>query len=70
MHETRVQAMIREDPTCHRAAKPMHPNLRVLNLIEPVLESPGAPTTEPMYCNYGSLPAQEPVVRNKRRPSN
>ena len=26
MHETRVQAMIREDPTCHRAAKPMHPN--------------------------------------------
>ena len=23
---TRVRALVREDPTCHKAAKPVHPN--------------------------------------------
>ena len=26
MQGTQVRAMVREDPTCHGATKPMHPN--------------------------------------------
>ena len=33
---------------------------------EPVLQSPGAPTTGPTCLNHWSLSAREPVLRNKR----
>ena len=41
MQETWVQSRVPEDPTCHRATKPMH------HTTEPRLYSPGAETTEP-----------------------
>ena len=51
MQGTRVQALVWEDPTCHRATKPMHHNYWA---HEPQLLSSRAATTEPTCCNYWS----------------
>ena len=48
MQETRVQSLDQEDPTCHRAAKPMHHNYRAC------AQSLGAPATEFTCHNYWS----------------
>ena len=73
MQGTQVQSLVREDPTCHGAAKPMHHsywNLRnpgpmchnyrlcVLQLWKPVHQ-------EPMLCNKRSQLNEEPVHHNE-----
>ena len=64
MEESRVQSPIQEDPTCHRATKPMHHN------TEPMLQSPGASTIEPTYSNYWSPCTLKPVLPNMRNHCN
>ena len=48
MQGTQVQALVREDPTCHGATKPVHHNYQRLRsrAREPQLLSPRAATTE------------------------
>ena len=60
MQGTRVQALVREDPTCRGATKPMHHNYWACAL-------------EPASHNYWARVLQllkparlEPVLRNKR----
>ena len=60
MQETRVRALVQEDPTCHGATKPMHHNY-------------WARTLEPTSHNYWACVPQllkparlEPALRNKR----
>ena len=60
MQGTRVRALVREDPTCCGAAKP-------------VLQNYGACALEPASHNYGAHVPQllkpvrlEPMLRNKR----
>ena len=60
MQGTRVWALVREEPTCHRATKPMHHNYWACAL-------------EPASHNYWAWVPQllktarlEPVLRNKR----
>ena len=71
MQGTRVQALVREDPTCHRAPKPLCHNYWACALepashnywaLMPQLLSPHATTTEPTGL--------EPVLCNKRRHRN
>ena len=45
---TWVQSWVQEDPTCWGTTKPVPCSIT----IEPVLQSPGIATTEPMSCNY------------------
>ena len=72
MQGTRVQALVREDPTCCRETKPMHHNYwacaleptshnywtRVPQLLKPVL-------LEPMLCNKRSHRSEKPSHRNE-----
>ena len=53
MQGTWVRALVPEDPTCHRATKPVSHNYQACAL-------------EPMSPNYWSLRALEPVLCNKR----
>ena len=48
MQGTRVRSLVREDPTCCRATKPVHPQLLSLcsRAREPQLLSPRATTNE------------------------
>ena len=62
MQETQVWALVREDLTCHGAAKPMRHNYWVCTL-------------EPMSQNYWACVSQllkpahlEPMLHNKRSP--
>ena len=69
---TRVWALIQEDPTCHRATKPMRHNYlawalepashnywaRVPQLLKPAC-------LEPMLCNKRSHHNEKPMHRNK-----
>ena len=71
MRETRVQALVREDPTCRGATKPVRHNYwacalepasynywaRVLQLLKPV-------HLEPMLRNKGSHRNEKPAHRN------
>ena len=71
MRETRVQALVREDPTCRGATKPVCHNYwactlepasynywaRVLQLLKPV-------HLEPMLRNKGSHRNEKPAHRN------
>ena len=64
MQGTRVQALLREDPTCHRATKPVHRNYWAWAL-------------EPASHNYWAHAPQllkpvhlEPVLHNKRNHRN
>ena len=58
MQGKQVWLLIKEDPTCHRATKPMHHNYWAL-------ES-GATTMEPTSHNYWSLCTPQPVLLNER----
>ena len=51
MQGTRVWALVREDPTCHGATKPVHHNYWA---CEPQLLSPRATTTEACMPHYWS----------------
>ena len=71
MQGTRVRALLREDPTCCGATKPVHHNYWAC-----ALEST-ATTTEPASHNYGACVPQllkparlESVFRNKRSHGN
>ena len=65
---TQVQCLIREDPTCQGAAKP------VCHSMEPVPSSPGAQeplkprTLEPMPCSRRSRSSEKPGRRTQRVP--
>ena len=48
-----VQSLIQEDPTCHRATKPMHHSYWA-----PTLWNPWATTKESAHCNERSLKTQ------------
>ena len=72
MQDTRVQALVWEDPTCHGAMKPVHHNYWACAL-EPVSHNYWACALEPMRHNYWAHVPQllkpvclEPVLRNKR----
>ena len=54
MQGTRVQSLVREDPTCHSGA------------TEPVHHNYWACALEPASHNYWSLSTPEPVLLNKR----
>ena len=58
MQGTRVQALVREDPTCHRATKPMRHNYwaHVPQLLKPV-------RLEPMLHNKRSHCSEKPMHR-------
>ena len=72
MQGTQVRALVREDPTCRGATKPMCHNFwacaleptshnywaHVLQLLKPAL-------LEPMLLNKGSHPNEKPVHRNE-----
>ena len=72
MQGTRVRALVREDPTCHGATKPVHHNdwacalepashnyrARVLQLLKSV-------RLEPVFRNKRSHRNEKPVHRNK-----
>ena len=60
MQETWVWSLIREDPTCHGATKPMCHTYSACALV------PGDPATEPMCSNCWSPQCPEPVLCNKR----
>ena len=62
---TRVRALVWEDPTCHRAAKPMCHNYRTLcsRAHEPQLLKPAC--LEPMLHNKRSHHNEKPAHRNK-----
>ena len=62
MQGTRIQALVREDPTCRGATKPMHHNYWACAL-------------EPTRHNYGARVPQvlkaarlEPMLHNKEKP--
>ena len=63
VQRTRVRSLVREDPTCHRATKPVRHNYWACALEPashnywahmPQLLSPQATTTEPAHHNYWS----------------
>ena len=72
MQGTRVRALVREDPTCCRATKPVRHNYwacalepvshnywaRMLQLLKPV-------NLEPVLCNKRSHRNEKPVHRNE-----
>ena len=72
MQGTQVQALVQEDPTCHRATKPVHHNYwawalepvshnywaRVLQLLKPA-------RLEPMLRNKRSHRNEKPAHRNE-----
>ena len=77
MQGTQVQALVWEDPTCCRAAKPMHHNYWACalepaspnywahepQLLEPQILKPVC--LEPVLCNKRSHRNEEPTQRNK-----
>ena len=65
MQGTRVRALVREDPTCHRVTKPVHPQLLSLcsGAHEPQLLSPHATTTEPVLQSLRAT-TTEPSCHN------
>ena len=70
MQGASVQSLIQEDPTCHRAAKPVCHN-HWAYALEPQLLSPHATTTkthgpEPMLCNRRSHHLEKPTYCNQR----
>ena len=72
MQGTEVQALVQEDPTCHRATKPMRHNYwacalepashncwaRVPQLLKPV-------HLEPVLCNKRSHRSEKPAHHNE-----
>ena len=75
MQGTRVQALVREDPTCHGAAKPVCHNYWACTL-EPASHNYWAcvpqllkPTRlEPMLCKKGSHRNEKPAHHNEEQP--
>ena len=73
MQGTWVQSLVREDPTCRGATKPMLPNYWSPCALEPVRHDYWACTLEPASHNYWAHMPQllksarlEPVLHNKR----
>ena len=60
---TRVRALVREDPTCHRATKPVHHNYwaRVPQLLKPM-------HLEPMLRNKRATAMRSPHTATKSSP--
>ena len=72
MQGTRVRALVREDPTCRGAAKPVRNNYWACAL-EPASHNYWARALEPASHNYWARVPQllkpvyvQPVLRNKR----
>ena len=72
MQGTQVRALVREDPTCRGATKPVRHNYWVCGL-EPVSHNYWACGLQPVSHNYWACMSQllkparlEPVLRNKR----
>ena len=76
MEGTRVRALVREDPTCRGATKPMHHNCWSPRALEPMCSNYWAhglqllkPTClEPVLCNKRSHHNEKPVHRNEESP--
>ena len=68
MQGTRVRALVREDPTCCRATKPMTPQLLSLRsrAREPQLLKPAY--LEPVLRNKRSHRHEKPAHRNEEQP--
>ena len=68
MQGTRVQALVREDPMCRRATKPMRHNYWAcaLRAHEPQLLSPRATTTE-AHAPRAHAPQQEKPLQWEAR---
>jgi len=62
MQRTRVQSLVQEDSTCHRATKP------VLHNYWALIQSPQAATTEPERSYYWSPSTLEPVLHKTKLP--
>ena len=60
-YRTRVQSLIREDPTCCRAPKPLCHNHQAC-----ALDSGSHNCIEPVCCNCRSLHALEPLLHRQR----
>ena len=69
MQGTRVQALVREDPTCHGATKPVRHNYRACALepVEPQLLSPWATTTEARAPRSHALQTREATAMRSPR---
>ena len=62
---TRIWALVRENPTCHRATKPVHHNYWACTL-EPMSHNYWSPCTlEPVLCNNRSHRNEKPAHRNE-----
>ena len=70
MQGTRVRSLVREDPTCRRATKPVHHNYWACTL-QPASHNYWACVPQllkPMHPNYWSPRRLEPIYHNKRSP--
>ena len=68
MHETQVQSLVREDPTCCCTTKPMSHNYWVCAPEPGNHNRGGLCSLEPMICNKRSHCNEKPAHRNWRVP--
>ena len=68
MQGTRVRALVREDPTCRGATKPVRHNYWACAL-EPWATTTEPVRLEPVLCNKRSHRNEKPVHRNKVAPA-
>ena len=67
MQGTRVRALVREDPTCRGATKPVRHNYWACTL-DPVSHNYWIPRLEPMLCNKRSHCNEKPRTAMKSSP--
>ena len=65
MQGTRVRALVREDPTCHGATKPMRHNYRASSLEARKPQLPKPMHLEPVLHNKRSHLNERPAHRNE-----
>jgi len=67
MQETRIRSLIREDPTCHRATKPVRHNCWSLWALKPVLHKRSRTAMKSSPCS--PLLEQKPALRSTEDPT-